>query len=168
MSCQLLFSLPKSLENKFLFYTLTHTRDAKLNAAAFRRTATVVRNRSDVADSHDVQAGGGQRAHGGFAAGAGTLHANFHALHAELVPRGTRGRQRSLLRRIRRALARTLEADCAGRRRTDHPAIRIGDGDLGIVERSGHVHDAVRHGAALALLLELFLLFITRRTRLYR
>src|SRR5580692_3951534 len=81
------------------------------NSAALRRTAAVVRNRRDVADQHDVQSGGGQRAYCGLASGARTLHTDFDALHAVLVARDARGSQRSLLRGVRRALARALETD---------------------------------------------------------
>src|SRR5215475_13373207 len=57
------------------------------NAAALGRTAAVVRNRRDVANHHNVQACGGQSAHGGFAAGAGTLHAHFDRLETVLIAR---------------------------------------------------------------------------------
>src|SRR5256884_205273 len=126
------------------------------NAAALRRPATVVRNRRDVADHHDVQSSGGECAHGGFAPGAGTLHANFHALHPVLIARHAGGSQRGLLRGIRRTLARALEADRARGGPAHDAAIRVRDGNLRIVERRGDVHHAVRNNAALALLLEFF------------
>src|SRR5256885_3890849 len=126
------------------------------NAAALRRTAAVVRNRRDVADQHDVQSGGSQRAHGGLASGAGTLHPNFHALHPVLVARHARGSQRGLLRGVRRALARALEADRTRRGPAHDAAIRVRDGNLRIVERRRDVHHAVWNNTALALLLEFF------------
>jgi hypothetical protein len=81
------------------------------NAAALWRTAAVVRNRRDVTNDHDVQSGGGQSAYRGFAAGTRTLPANFAALHAVLIAGVAGSVQRGLLRGVRCALARTLEAD---------------------------------------------------------
>src|SRR6201999_3252131 len=98
------------------------------NAAALWRTAAVVRNRRDVADDDNVQARSGERAHGGFAAGAGTLDANLDALHAVLVARDARGGKRSLLRGIGRALTRTFEADRASRGPAHGAAVGVGDG----------------------------------------
>src|SRR5258708_26605613 len=91
------------------------------------RTAAVVRNRRDIANHHDVQSGGGQRAYRGLAAGTRTLHLHLHALPPVLVARDARGRQRSLLRGIRRAFARAFEADCAPGRPAHNAAIRIRD-----------------------------------------
>src|SRR5579859_1300717 len=127
------------------------------HAAALRRTAAVVRNRRNVANQNNVQPRGGERADRGFAAGTGPLYAHFDALHAVLVARDARGRQRGLLRGVRRALARTLEADGAGGRPAHGASVGIGDGDLRVVERRSHVHDTVRDNAALTLLLEFFL-----------
>src|ERR1700743_236537 len=122
--------------------------EKKSNAAALWRTAAVMRNRRDVADDDDVQARSGERAHGGFTAGAGTLDANLDALHAVLVARDTRGGKRSLLRGVGRALTRAFEADRAGRGPAHGAAIGIGDRDLRVVERRSDVHQAVGDHAA--------------------
>src|SRR5712664_1063692 len=158
-----LFSLPQTLK-KSLWPSHFFCSTANLRCATSTsdspplwRTAAVVRNRRDIANHHDVQSGGGQRAHRGLAAGARALHAYFHALHPVLVARDARGRQRSLLRGVRRAFARAFEADRARRRPAHHAAIRVRDGDLRVVERRRDVHQPVRHDATLALLLELFL-----------
>src|SRR6266851_2500735 len=168
-----LFSLPQTLK-KSLWPSHFFCSTANLRCATSTsdspplwRTAAVVRNRRDIANHHDVQSGGGQRAHRGLAAGARALHAYFHALHPVLVARDARGRQRSLLRGVRRALARALEADGARGRPTHHAAIRVRDGDLRVVERRRDMHVAVRNHATLALFLELFLA-LGRRCRLSR
>src|SRR5258708_1105034 len=150
-----LFSLPQTLKN---FLWPSHFwLSAKSNSAALRRTATVVRNRRDIANHHDVQSGGSQRAHRGLAARARTLHFHFHALHPVLVARDACGSQRGLLCGVRRALARAFETDGASGRPAHHAAIRIRDGDLRIVERRRDVTVPVRSNARLSLLLELFL-----------
>src|SRR5690348_7351006 len=125
MSCQLRFSsrYSKLFASKLFFrrarravpLRIAVRRCEKSDAAALWRTAAVVRNRRDVADDDDVQARCGERAHGGFTAGAGTLDANLDALHAVLVARDAGGGERSLLRGVGRALTRTLEADRTGR-----------------------------------------------------
>src|SRR5579872_4019294 len=55
---------------------VTHRSDPP----ALRRTAAVVRNRRHILDGADLQAGGGERLDGGFAARTGALHAHVHAL----------------------------------------------------------------------------------------
>src|SRR5258708_8517753 len=113
------------------------------NAPAFRRTAAVVWNRRDVADHHDVQAGGSQRAHSGLASGARTLHADFHALHPVLVARHARGGQRGLLRGVRRTLARPLEADRAPGGPAHAAPIPVRDPNPRVLEGRGDVTYAV-------------------------
>src|SRR5260221_5436962 len=171
MSCQLRFSLHKSVKKTFVSSNLPSTGhdiscpySEKSDAAALRRTAAVVRNRRDVANHHNVQTRSGQSAHGGFAAGTRPLNADFNALHPVLVARSGCRRKRGLLRRVRSALARTLEPDCAGGRPAQGAAVRIRDGDLRVVERRGDVRHAVRHDALLALLLELFFALSRRST----
>src|SRR5882762_3257760 len=110
-----------------------------------------------------MQAGGSQRAHGGLASGTRTLHADFHALHPVLVARHARGGQRGLLRGVRRTFARSLEADRARGGPAHDAAIRVGDGNLRVVEGSGNVNYPVRNDAAFALLLEFFFAFRRRR-----
>src|ERR1700686_664413 len=160
-----LFSLPQTLKNS-VWHSQSRLR-SKSNSAALWRTAAVVRNRRDVANHHDMQSCGGQRAHRGLASGARAFHFHFHALHPVLVARDACGRQRSLLRGVRRAFTRTFEADSTSGRPAHHAAIRVRDGDLRVVERRGDVHVTVRHHATLALLLE-FLLALRCRCRLCR
>src|SRR5882762_5159319 len=108
VSCQLLFSLPKTSLANFLKNLRPRRPELQIfasDAAALWRTAAVVRNRRDVADGYDVQPGGSQGAHRGFTAGTRTLHFHFHALHAELVAGGACSGQRSLLGGIGCALA---------------------------------------------------------------
>src|ERR1700686_3381295 len=100
-----------------------------------------------------MQSCGGQSAHGGFAAGTRTLHANFAALHAVLIAGVAGGIQRSLLCGVWRSLARAFEADRTRRRPAQRAAVGVGDGDLRVVEGRSDVNDAVRHDTLLALLL---------------
>src|SRR5262249_5797076 len=95
--------------------------------------AAVVRQRRDVLDGLDVEAGGLQRRDGRFAAGAGALDADLDLLQAELgrpLRRGLGG----ALGGERRALAAALEADGAGRGVAERIAVGVGDGDDGVVE----------------------------------
>src|SRR4029077_3866273 len=80
-------SILPSQNSRNLFSWLSMSSSLSSNAAALRRTAAVVRNRRDVADHHDVEAGGGKSAYGGLASGTGTLNADLHALHPVLVTR---------------------------------------------------------------------------------
>src|SRR5882762_985868 len=157
-----LFSLPQTLK-KSLWFSYLFCGTANLgcarqasDASPFRRTAAVVRNRRHVANHDDVQSRGSQRAHRGLTSRTWAFHAHFHALHSVLVTRDARGGQRSLLRSVRRAFARTLEADGARGRPTHNAAIRVCDGDLRVVKRRGDMHVAVRYHATLALLLKFF------------
>src|SRR5256884_8017979 len=81
----------------------------------------------------------------------------FRSLHAILIARHARGGQRSLLRGVRRALARAFEADRSSRGPAHGAAVQVGDRDLRVVERRSHVHEAVRDHATFALLLEFLL-----------
>src|SRR5439155_1739797 len=137
---------------------------ANSHAAALRGPAAIVWNRRNVANQHNVQPRGGQGADGGFPSGTRALYTNFHALHAILIARHARGGQRSLLRGVRRALARAFEADRSSRGPAHGAAVQVGDRDLRVVERRSHVHEAVRDHATFALLLE-FLLALCRRLR---
>src|SRR4051812_4916427 len=83
-----------------------------LDAPALGRAAAVVRNRRHVGDAADLEADGIERAHRGFAAGAGTLDAHFDVLHAAFL-RGPAGALGGHLRRERRGLTRALEAGVA-------------------------------------------------------
>src|SRR5712692_899026 len=160
VSCQLLILPSQNSRNLFSWRYAS-------NAAALWRTAAVVRDGRDVADHHDVQTRSGQGAHGGLASRPRALHAHFHALHSILVARDAGSRERSLLGGVRGALARALEADGTRGRPAHGAAIRVGDGDLRVVERRSDVHQAMRNDTALPLLLEL-LLALRRRCRFCR
>ena len=80
-----------------------------LDAAALARPAAVVRHRRHVLDAGDLEAGGGQRADRGLAAGARALHEHVDLLQPVLL-RGARGLLGGELRGERRGLARALEA----------------------------------------------------------
>src|SRR5689334_2564840 len=85
-----------------------------LHAAALGSAAAVVRDRRDVGDVGDLEAGVVQRTHGGFAARAGALDQHFERLDAVLGG-DRRGLLGGDLRGERGRLARALEAARAGR-----------------------------------------------------
>src|SRR5262245_34797638 len=122
--------------------------DAISDAPALARTAAVVRDRRHVADRRDHEAGRLQRAQRRLAARAGSRDLDLERAHAVLlcllgdVLTGD-------LRRIGRRLARSLEAHRPGRRPRDGVALRVRDGDHGIVE--GGVHMRHARGDVLAL-----------------
>src|SRR5579871_5038540 len=104
------------------------------NAPALARTATIVRDRRHVADRRHGEARRLQRTKRRFAArtGAGNLYfQRAHAVFLRLLGDVFCGN----LRGIRGRLARTLETHRAGRRPGNGVALRIGDGDGGVVER---------------------------------
>src|SRR5215207_6734719 len=112
--------------------------------------AAVVGDRGDVLDAGDLDAGALQRADGGLAAGAGTLH-----LHVDLPDTVLHGAAGGLLGGHLggegRALLRALEADVAGRGPGEDVALLVGDRDDRVVERRLDVGDAVRDVAPFAL-----------------
>src|SRR6185312_15425117 len=71
-------------------------------------------------------------------------HAVLHRLAARIFSGDLRG--------VRRRLARALEAHRAAARPGDGVALRVGDGDVRVVERRVHVRDAGHDVLALALL----------------
>src|SRR5439155_561884 len=107
------------------------------------RAAPVVRNRRHVADRPDLQPRAGERLNGGLAAGAGTLHAHVHALHAEVQRFARRLLGRHGGGEGRRLLG-ALEPSFAGRAPGDRVALQVGDRDERVVERRGDVCDAFR------------------------
>src|SRR5512144_1292467 len=113
----------------------------RLDAAALRRPAAVVRDRRHVGDARDLDAERIQRAHSGFATGAGPLDPHLEVLDAAVDRRlaGLLGRD---LRRERRRLARALEARAAGRRPRERVALAVGDRDDRVVEGRVDVRDA--------------------------
>src|SRR5580658_9943895 len=121
-----------------------------LDAPALRRPAAVMRDRGDVADGGDGHARGLQRAQRALAAGAGTGDVHLQGAHA-VLGRLLAGVLRGHLGRVRRRLARALEAHRPGARPRDGVALRVGDGDRGVVERGVHVRHARGDVLALAL-----------------
>src|SRR6185369_9924284 len=88
--------------------------------------------------------GGSQRTDGRLAARTRTGDADIHIAET-VVTRHVGGRRSRLLRRERRALTRTAEAERAGALPADGVALLVGDRHDRVVERSLNVHDAIRH-----------------------
>jgi hypothetical protein len=87
------------------------------DAALFRRTAAVVRNRRDIADDGDIESDGLHGADGGFTTRAWTFDANFDFL--ETVAHGlAAGILRGHLGGVGGAFARAFESTLAA---LDHP-----------------------------------------------
>src|SRR5688572_18102801 len=126
-------------------------RDSNLNAPLLRRTAPVVRQRRDVLDAGDLQAGVLHLEDRLLAAGAGALDLDLdldHAVLARLVGgllSGASGGER-------RALARALEPDRPGRAPRDRLPVGVRDRDHRVVERRLDVRHATRHALAELLL----------------
>src|SRR4030095_8047742 len=108
------------------------------------RPAAVVRNRRDVRNAGDLDPERIERAHCGFATGAGPLDADFQVLHAALDGHAA-GLLGSDLSGERRRLARALEAGAAGRRPRQGAPLAVGDRDDRVVERRMDVRDAFGH-----------------------
>src|SRR5437764_193466 len=92
-----------------------------------------MRNRRYVLDRFDVEAGRRQSADGRLATRAGTFHFDVDAADAVLL-RQLRGILRRHLRRERRPLARSFEADPSGAGPRQDVAHRIADRHDGVVE----------------------------------
>src|ERR1700744_1194910 len=121
------------------------------DAAALGWTAAVVRHRRNVADAADLDAGGGESADRGLAAGAGTGDA--HIDRADTVIAGCVGStDGGLLRGERSSLAGAAEAERAGRFPAERVALLVGDGDDGVVERCLNKDEAEWNILAFALL----------------
>src|SRR5450755_464849 len=103
--------------------------------APLGRAAAIVRNRGDVLDRANLQAGGLKRPDGGLPPRARTLHEHVDLAHAVLHGPARSGLG-GHLGGERRRLARALEAHLAGRGPRDDAAARIGDRDDGVVERA--------------------------------
>ena len=118
------------------------TRNGKSNASFFARSAAVVRDRRDIFNQLDVQAGRLQRSDRTLATTAGTFDSNLDVTHTELG-----GLLRSLLSRAlageRRALSATLETTGSSAGPAQGVAFRIGDRHRCVVECRVHVSDAV-------------------------
>src|SRR6478736_1166576 len=112
-----------------------------LDATALARAAAVVRHRGHVDDRGDLEADGLEAADGGVAAEAGTADADLHFLEA-VGHRVARGVLSDHLGGIGGGLARTAEVALAGRGPGDDVALRVRDGDDGVVEGGRDVRDA--------------------------
>src|SRR5580692_6975038 len=127
-----------------------------LHSAAFRRTASVVRNRGNVTNRAHFNPGGSQSAHGRLAARSRTADANVDAADS-MIARHVCGIRRSLLRGKGSALARTPETQRSRTLPRQNVAIHVGNGHDRVVEGRLHIRQTVRHMFAL-LLFEGFLL----------
>src|SRR5690606_6283894 len=115
-----------------------------LDTTTLGRAAAVVRHRRDVRNAGDLDPQGIQGAHGGLAAGAGALDADFQRLDAVFLGHAAGGFG-SHLGGERRRLARALEAGAAGRGPRQGVALTVGDGDDGVVEGRVDVSNPVGH-----------------------
>src|SRR5207248_9893345 len=104
-----------------------------LDPPPLRRPHSVVRDRRDVADAGNGEAHRLQRPERAFAARSGALDLYLERAHAVLDGLLARVLGGDLCR-IRGRLAAALEAHHAGRAPGDGVALRVGDGDHGIVE----------------------------------
>src|SRR6185369_14881749 len=124
--------------------------DEELYAATLRRTAAVVRNRRDVTDRANLDAGRSESADGGLTTRAGTRDA--HIDRAETVLAGSvGGANGSLLRGERGSLTGAAEAERARALPAERVARLVGDGDDGVVERSLDEYEAKWNVLPLAL-----------------
>src|ERR1700733_7454704 len=108
------------------------------NPPALARTATIVRDRRHIADRRNGEARRLQRAKRRFTARAGAGNFNFQRAHAVFL-RLLGDVFSGDLRGIGGRLARTLETHRARRRPGNGIALRVGDGDGGVVERRIHM-----------------------------
>ena len=92
-----------------------------------------MRNGSDVFDRVDFHTDGGDTADGGITTGSRSVDPDFHILHAESFGflRGIGGDH---LSGISRALAGSLESVLAGAGPAKDIPVKIGEGNLGVVE----------------------------------
>src|SRR3954447_23707737 len=126
------------------------TSHVRSGPAALRLTAAVVGYGRDIFDRGDLDAGLLNAANRSVATGTRTLHLHFDSAEA-VFHRGAGRLFRCHLRSERRALARTLEADAAGRRPRDDVALCIGDRHDRVVEGALDVDDTDSDVLALAL-----------------
>src|ERR1700744_5121068 len=121
------------------------------DATTLGRTAAVVRHRRNVADAANLDAGGGEGADRGLAAGGGTGDAHIDRADAGVAAcvGCTDG---GLLRGERSSLAGAAEAERAGRFPAERVAHLVGDGDDGVVERGLNKDEAEWNVLAFALL----------------
>src|SRR3990172_2970207 len=116
---------------------LSHTLPAS-NPALLRRPAAVVRHGSHVANRAHPNACSLNGANGRLPPGAGALHEHVQLLQPQVLGGGD-GRLGRGAGGERRALAGALEAGSAGAGPHHDVALRIGDGDDGVVERGVYI-----------------------------
>jgi hypothetical protein len=104
-----------------------------LDAPLLRRAAAVVRDRRMIDDRADSQASRLQRSDRRLAPRAWAPHEDVHRSHP-MLHRLASGRVSSKTSRVRRALARALEAGCARARPAQSVALRVRDGHQCVVE----------------------------------
>lgn len=118
----------------------------ELHAAFLARAATVVRQRRNIFNALNLQAGRFQGGDRTFATAAWPANLHFHITHAELaclfgsLLRGT-------LSGEGRTLAAALKSAGASTGPTERIALGIGDCDRGVVERRYNVGNANSHVA---------------------
>src|SRR5437867_1595814 len=99
-----------------------------------------MRDRRNVLDSGDFQTNRLQGADGGFATRTRAFHTDFDFAHT--VSHSLPGRVlRHLLRRVRRALARSFERYPSGTRPTQQIPVEVGDAYLRVIERGQNMSD---------------------------
>src|SRR5215469_4815545 len=113
------------------------------NPAPLRRAAAIVRDRGDVLNRADFEAGRRQRPDRGLAPRARTLHEDVDLAHA-VLHRPARSGLGGHLGGVRSRLPRSLETDLPGRCPGDHAATGIGDRDDRVVERALDVRVPMR------------------------
>src|ERR1700736_3893388 len=121
------------------------------DSAALRRTATVVRNRRDVADGADFKSRRSQRTHRRFTARARPSHAHVDRAQT-VVARLVGCIDGRLLRGERCALTRPAEAERTRTLPRQRIALAVGDRHDRVVERRLNVNQTVRNILAFALL----------------
>src|SRR5215510_7140158 len=130
-------------------FTASLPRRLASYAPALAWAAAVMRNRGDIADRGNLEADGLQRPQRRFTPRTRPHHLDLEDLHA-VLHRLFAGILRRHLGGVGRRLARPLKAHGAGRGPSNGIALRIGDGDHGIVEGRAHMRDAGADVLALA------------------
>ena len=128
----------------------------KSNTPSFRRSATVVRNRRNIADCHHSDSRVMDRSDCRFATATGTFDANFALRHSGFQ-RFAGGFRSGLLRGKRSAFARASESARARRRLRDQIAFHIGNRNQRVVKRRRNHHDSRRNIFSLFFAESLFL-----------
>jgi len=132
------------------------------DAATFRRTAAVVRNRRGITDRTHFNSRSRQGADRGLATGTRTADVDFDGANA-VIARHVGGVHCGLLRSKRRAFTRTAEAQRSRTLPGQNVSVGVRDGDDGVVERRLDVRHPKGNVLALPALELLALAFFLRR-----